>query len=996
MGESTSIFNDYIEDGTQISSMSDFFGKFESLGKILSKIKKYSNDPFGDLKSLMSSYITPEALKSKLNSWGISDSGLNTLSTLTGGALSTDSVVGSLLSSSMSFLDSIGDSIVNSISSNVYVPEEVYLASIKAIYMLGEANPNANDTVLNACLDHDMPKVLEWLDDINKTEYDINITDSNSLASIAARKGSFKVALYIMNRMLQSYNSIKTIPVISGEDKSIRDNEIFKYEQWFVSVFKNIIVFSYGNFDVSDLEQILDKYKFILPNVLGSTDEKFHKLGIITSSDINVMARLHSVESYDVATNTKPIKTYIIVRNKNIKKIYVRLANYNKTKTSKMVNKPLYDRLRYPIFIETTKALSDLVSTFNNSPLGKFLALSKKGAINAISEYTIKIDPLLFKPYKQNTVWADTSIPITTFTNSSSISKKNSIDKVITSRLNKTLPILPNNLRYDDFEIICVDDNTTFISLSQKMSEIITSKPHLKKILHYTTKKYNQTDNVTKNILYIILYSENINLNDFDINLIDNISNNIIAKKEITQAIDNNIPLESVASSLPQLNDLGIIDNFSSFYVEYKNLIDSSSISTDEESDDSGSVNGINYSSVLFYTSIILPDGSVLSISDIGLSKYNYSGKILKTFGRAEGLNDIPLYVGYKDGIVFVIAIKSDKSTVMYYSTNDCVFFIMDNNVDYTKLSCVTGTGVTKLSNIVYFKTLKYDKYTIKTGDNNNIIFLENNNVVFDLTTQPESSTSNGKTTGISILSDGRIYSLIENEGVFEIEVSDWSNLTSEGFSITKKDVWKNGVYTIDSKNIGSVIKTSSINPTIVEDFDIDNPDIIRSIINYYAIKKSYKLFLDRINKGYENINRLESRPPQEYTESEIYMDYLDHSNGVENTGEEFKHSISEETTFSSYLEDGISVDNSITNPKVLWTPTGGPIQILNPFTKEGYISINELYSLGLEILEINVISDGRIVYVKTSDTGEYKLVKIEILKRNDETTSYSFTKIII
>ncbi len=352
MANSTSIFNNYVEEGSKLSSLKDFFSVFESIGGFIKSLKGKFNDVAGQLTGLYDKLKSSTYLSDWLSKLGLSSDALALVNKYTGGLLTAaDSALGDMLDVGLAALKSYGNSILGEITAGIGMDENVFLTTVKTLYNIG-SDPNYDLTLYNVAIAHDMPKVLEWLDGINGVTYDIDNSKAD-VAFIAASQGSFHVSKYIMNKMSKSHVEITSSPAYTTEEiKTIKDYDL-RYKKWFVQVFKSVFLNSYGNLTPGELLSFLDEPKYHLKAAhLGTSDVDYFKEFAITENDLDIIAPLYPV-TYDYALGQKE-ETYILPKNRNVKKNYVLLvemANFP------LESKLLHDRLLYPLYTADDDAM---------------------------------------------------------------------------------------------------------------------------------------------------------------------------------------------------------------------------------------------------------------------------------------------------------------------------------------------------------------------------------------------------------------------------------------------------------------------------------------------------------------------------------------------------------------------------------------------------------------------------------------------------------------
>ena len=97
MANSTSIFNNYVEEGSKLSSLKDFFSVFESIGGFIKSLKGTFNDVTGKLTGLYDKLKNSTYLSDWLSKLGLSSDALALVNKYTGGLLTAaDSALGDM------------------------------------------------------------------------------------------------------------------------------------------------------------------------------------------------------------------------------------------------------------------------------------------------------------------------------------------------------------------------------------------------------------------------------------------------------------------------------------------------------------------------------------------------------------------------------------------------------------------------------------------------------------------------------------------------------------------------------------------------------------------------------------------------------------------------------------------------------------------------------------------------------------------------------------
>ncbi|HQL11832.1 MAG TPA: hypothetical protein PK507_02340 [bacterium] len=346
------------------------------------------------------------------------------------------------------FQNNIIDKIVGVLVSKLVLPEEVYLAGLKAIKPIKSNIKYRNNYIRNLAIKKDLVKVLEFVDgEIGMRYTNENYKGVND-GIAAARFGSYRVAKYIMTQLNLELSELKNIyPKIKGEkldaqtillknfesqiktlentlagtiDETIKativlniDNiknninqlDIIKEREFekeadykrvtkiidkgtknLYSICKNIIVSSFSRLTVKELNDIITKFN-IHPSAFGSNDKEFGKEFLITQSDVNRLAPFARPKN-SVIEEAKAIKSTVLVPNKiTVKFISPRNNNIKKIYIY-LQSKELHDEfymLNKP-FYERMKhpVYSTLIDSLDSAASGFFKAGLGKRYVDTI------------------------------------------------------------------------------------------------------------------------------------------------------------------------------------------------------------------------------------------------------------------------------------------------------------------------------------------------------------------------------------------------------------------------------------------------------------------------------------------------------------------------------------------------------------------------------------------------------------------------------------
>lgn len=908
--DAQSLVAEYVDKGTKVSSFKKFMGTFEKLGKGISKLKDLYKQVTGaitDAKSVFDNLrnkLPNDYLSNLFKKLGLSDKQLALMNKLSGGLISTvDGALGDLYDIGMAGLQSYGNSILGELKANIVLPEQVFLMTLKVI----PGDPNYSNCVLNVALTHDLPDVLDWLDSQNGTTYDID-DPSKSRAFTAARNGSFETARRIMKHMYSSYLKTINSPAISKKEQEIIANYKAQYIRYFIEVLETVIIYSYGNFTISNLQDFLDEFPELKLSYYGTTDTEYTQRYKISNSDIDAIAPIKTIDYFAGVKTFK--KKYIVPRNKNIKKLYVYMAFT--TKNYPLVNKELHDRLMYPIYDVNSDVLNSATNAFANSGIGKYLKNATEFLNSRKYAYINSVEKLLPSPLKQNLKsWGDsTNIPdfISPAPPSTSVPTAQKPDAPVSTDM------ILAGVTYKDF-IVLRTAGVTKEELADKILGEDEKNPELCDSILYTIKKRDFDTYKLEDVEFLILHTNNFVM-DPSMSQYKSILNSIIIKFLIEEALSNgsNLTLEALKSMYPDMSDS--FDSFKDFYNNYKTYNDTSSDTEDTD-----------YKNLDYYQAVISSDGSTTRIDDVGLVVTDSYGKSTIMKNSESGLSGTPIAVSIKNDSLVVLTRDSNGNTFIYVENPTTGEFVSNGTVDTSSMSILPGTGVSSASNINYYKAVYYDgKFYVINNETDkpridiyqdeispsNKIGKIDHSIISSL---PETI----KILGVSVLPNGKLYIAYDDDRVYE---TDSVNLSSK---IVGYDTSNIAIYPND---IGTVLNSVSVNYNDVYDFDIDNKDIIEALSKYYSsIKRfsfKFKLTDTTIEIVREEKPYIESKSFKAYAKPDddsVRVEHDYYGNAPDPIG---VAGYTESELFKKYLENpNDSTDQVIVEPLLMDEKTG-------------------------------------------------------------------------
>lgn len=845
MANSTSIFNNYVEEGSKLSSLKDFFSVFESIGGFIKSLKGAFSDITGKLTGLYDKLKNSTYLSDWLSKLGFSSDALALVNKYTGGLLTAaDSVLGDMLDVGLAALKSYGSSILGEITAGAGMDENAFLSTVKTLYNIG-SDPNYDLTLYNVAIAHDMPKVLEWLDGVNGVTYDIDSPKAD-VALTAASMGSFHVSKYIMDKMSKAHIEINASPAYTPEEIKTIKNYDLRYKKWFVQVFKSVFLNSYGNLTPGELLSFLDEPKYHLKAAhLGTSDVDYFKEFAITENDLDIIAPLYPVTN-DYALGQKE-ETYILPKNRNVKKNYVLLvemANFP------LESKLLHDRLLYPLYTAGNNALHQLTNTFANSTIGQYLKKAKDKYLSMISQFARKCEPILFNPASYNLKsWSDTTM-IPDFIETATSQASAVINGVpVPSIMTKY------GVSFDDFSVIETPSNMSLSTLTSKVLNEVTKNPSLKYKYDASTNFISFDSYESTTVSFQILYTDNANLIDDD-DIWNKIMKYVMAKYIVDKYKLEETPraINELVSAYPDLREELI------FFIDYYNGVPV--VDTTET----------NPTDADYYEGVINEDGTTSSVTDTGIVITDPAGNThIDNAGLPTGASPIGI-TNINGNTVIVVILPSGE--VAYYVKNPITgeYVLLQTGGEAPDIC--PGTGVANTKNIIFYKAIYYGGvyFIVDTKNGSKKLFvvdnLETSNVIATINVIGHLNLPDCTIDGISVLADGYIYMVIgESAGVYRMKLdADYNITTIERLSDIPDDAM------IKTTGIGTLLSAADINYDNEYDINIDDVKIRSSIRNYYS-KKIRQFWYLKLDKGTITLNRTNS---VEYTPSNLFKVYND------------------------------------------------------------------------------------------------------------------------
>jgi hypothetical protein len=821
MAETVHSFNEYVEEGSKLAQFKEIYSTFEKMGKDVKNLKGFVDSVknlefIENIKDKFEANLSvSEKMNEALKNMGLTDSSLKLINEFTSAA---NPYIMSVYGAIETFGRSILEDVVSAVTSKIYIPEEVFLVAVKGM-ALAKSDPNSGGVLRNAALRHDLVETIKWLDNYNNAStYDLNSGRAQD-AITAARNGSFHVALYILGQLKKTYAEIKASVAFNQADEQRIKLELARYERFYNSVIKTIIVYSYNNLTLTEVQKIIKDFPTFVPACLGTNYSENSKTATIVSYDIDIMAPIVYYRTAAEMWGNNSGEVFIDPLNKNIKKIYVYLAfSTDFNESERLVNEALHTRLKFKMLSTMEKAFYESQNSLLNSPLGQFVLGAREDYLSSIAGYVRKVDRYLFDPKSQESLITD-QVTLPDFRPRMAADKDGNYKKTLKDSLPEPSSFSKNNLSYDDFEVYYVDPLFSKEKITKDSLAIAQ-----KRSLPYMMSRYIQTISpeintsliVTKQ--YFIFYSNRFGSNIQETDRED-ILNYIMVKYIIDYYSESGFTLETIAAMFPELNEAGLFSLFNDYYHLLKDETDYT------PSPSAGLDRPINI--IPFYREVLNPSGEVVKIEDSGINTYNIFGEKINTY-QAQGS---PVGISIIGNDTYLLSLNPKNTQLeAYYSPDEGLSFMkMEGNANEAEV--YPGVGITSIHQVNFFKSIYYM----------NILFIIRNNTIAysfdrveftDLTIPFD--TPNEKLLGLSILPDGTLY-LLTNICIYMIENF---NIDDDPNFILIKISSNDGEFSIIEDVVGTIINAVSIPLNTTDDFDIDDKAIISKLLMYYRSNK--------------------------------------------------------------------------------------------------------------------------------------------------------------
>jgi hypothetical protein len=267
----------------------------------------------------------------------------------------------------------------------------------------------------------------------------------------------------------------------------------------------------------------------------------------------------------------------------------------------------------------------------------------------------------------------------------------------------------------------------------------------------------------------------------------------------------------------PELNKEGIFNEFIDYYNQKKYGSSSNDGSSSPVTGADRNIEDIN-----FYTQVMNEKGEVIKIENTGMNSYNIFGEKITTFSDLPGS---PVGIGVVDDDTYALSFNTKTGdNSVYYSPDGGVTWIkMDVNGNSVEI--LPGVGITSLNQINFFESIYYNNY---------LFIIDNNKIYYSLdkvnfTELPISFAEGELILGLSILPNGDLY-ILTTLKIYVIKDFAVGNGPYTLITVSEND----GEFTIIKGVVGTILTAVSIPLNTIDDFDIDDKEMINKILQYY------------------------------------------------------------------------------------------------------------------------------------------------------------------
>lgn len=217
-----------------------------------------------------------------------------------------------LKNAAITYAGNIVSDFVENLASAIFIPDKVFVATIKGMYFGANADLAYNNHYIRkSALKNDWDLTLAFIDEQYGITYSVNYTNLKNDVITCARNSCCKNLLYIYGKLYEWYSKIKSdikvsedrIKVFksSGNEKSdscVAEQKLLDSYNKYESTVRNLmvegvyelIINSYTSVNAANLKQFFTKFPDVLkPKYYGTTDDKYNQRYLIRSSNCEAM-----------------------------------------------------------------------------------------------------------------------------------------------------------------------------------------------------------------------------------------------------------------------------------------------------------------------------------------------------------------------------------------------------------------------------------------------------------------------------------------------------------------------------------------------------------------------------------------------------------------------------------------------------------------------------------------------------------------------------------
>lgn len=267
--------------------------------------------------------------------------------------------------------------------------------------------------------------------------------------------------------------------------------------------------------------------------------------------------------------------------------------------------------------------------------------------------------------------------------------------------------------------------------------------------------------------------------------------------------------------------------------------------------------------SLSFYTSYSMEDGTTWRCSPSGITKLSKNGSIIGNVYVPDVGYSPEAITSINDSSksIYLVLSTNNRTGVLYlYASKDKIEWteIMECSITYFNVFDVCGAE--SVINLMFTKRLIYDNILFSINDSEDKIIIEDDEdkVMFNVNESMD-VCKNKRILGICSTVNGKFYILIDQVGVLSID--NFNDYILSGF--TDQLIyfgiagWKDDIYTINSSVTGTPNSSVFTMVSDMEDFDIDDMVYIENLKNENFNKTKYfKTFIKAGNEDIPIINK--------------------------------------------------------------------------------------------------------------------------------------------